>query len=69
VYFERNPNGLTTGVNSISSFCFITKYIKDEEHLNFLKGYLKTLYQKEQTFYDNSLQIGSIGILEEINSD
>ena len=66
---ERNPNGLSTGVNSISSFCFITKYIKDEEHLNFLKVYLKNLYQKEQTFYDNSLQIGSLGILEEINSD
>ena len=66
---ERNVNGLSTGISSISSFCFLTKYLKDENNLNFLKSYLKNLYEKNKIIYDNSLQIGSLDILEEIISN
>lgn len=55
----RNPKDLNTGVNVISSFIFISKYITDEKNLNFLKSYLKFIYEKEPTFYNNSLSIGS----------
>ena len=65
----RNPTGLSTGVNAISSFCFIAEYINDKNNIAFLKSYLKSIYQKEQTFYDSSLLISSLGILEEIILD
>ena len=66
---ERNVNGLSTGISSISSFCFLTKYLKDENNLNFIKSYLKNKYEKNKIIYDNSLQIGSLDILEEIISN
>ena len=66
---ERNPKGLNTGTSVISSFLFVTKYLKDEKNLKFLKSYLKYIYEKEPTFYNNSLIIGSLGILEEIILD
>ena len=65
----RNPKGLNTGVSVISSFFFISKYITDEKNIQFLKSYLKFVYEKDPTFYNNSLSLGSLGILEEIISD
>ena len=65
----KNTNGLSTGTSVINSFLYSTKYIKDEKNLKFLKSYLKNIYLKEKTFYDNSLSMGALGILEEIVSD
>jgi hyaluronate lyase len=66
---DRNIEGLSTGINVINSFFFVTKYLKDEKNIQLLKTYLKYIYEKEQIFYNNSLGIGSLGILEEIILD
>ena len=66
---DRNIDGLTSGVNAINSFLFVTKYLKDENNLKILKSYLKSIYEKEQIYYNNSLGIGPLNILEEIISD
>ena len=65
----RSTKGMNTAVSTISSFLFISEYITDEKNLNFLKSYLKFVYEKDPTFYNNSLSLGSLGILEEIISD
>ena len=66
---DRNPKGLSTGINVISSLFFISKYIKDENNLKFIKSYLKYVHEKDPSFYNNSLLIGTLGILEEIIQD
>ena len=66
---DRNSKGQSTGIAVINSFFFALKYIKNEKNLKFLKNYLKNLYLKYQSFYDSSLSIGVLSILEELISD
>ena len=65
----RKIKGQSTGLAVINSLFFVSKYLKNEKNLCFLKNYLKKLYFKYQKFYDNSLSIGVLSILEEIISD
>ena len=66
---DRTPQGLSTGAAVISSFFYITQYLKDEKNAKNLKKYLKNLYDGQQKFYNGSLTIGALGILEEIIKD
>ena len=66
---DRAPQGLSTGAAVISSFFYITEYLQDKKNMINLKKYLKSLYNKQQKFYNSSLTIGAIGILGEIIKD
>ena len=66
---DRNLQGLSTGVEVISSFLYATQYLKDQNNSKNLKKYLKQLYYKQEKFYSSSLITGALGILQEIIKD
>ena len=66
---DRSPQGLSTGAGVISSFFYIAEYLQNEKNVKNLKKYLKSLYNKQQKFYNSSLTIGVLGILGEIIKD
>ena len=53
-------------MDTINSIFFSLKYIKNEKSLKYLKGYLKNLYLSNKNFYDNSLSVGVLNILDEL---
>jgi len=63
---SRKIKGLSTGLATINSIFFALKYIKNEKSLNYLKKYLKDLYLNNKEYYDNSLSIGVLSILDEL---
>ena len=66
---SRNAKGQSTGLATINSIFFALKYIKNEKSLIYLKYYLKDLYLNNKIFYDNSLSIGVLSILEELENE
>ena len=63
---SRNIKGQSTGLATINSIFFSLKYIKNEKSLNYLKNYLKDLYLNNKNFYDSSLSVGALSILDEL---
>jgi hyaluronate lyase len=63
---SSSAKGESTGLATINSFFFALKYIQKEKSLNYLKKYLKDLYLNNKNFYDSSLSVGVLGILDEL---
>ena len=65
----RNALGLSTGNNILKAMAFLTKYLKDIEHINIIKSYLKYLYNKNKDYYDKNLSIITLALIDEIIYD
>ena len=63
---SRKAKGQSTGLGTINSIFLALKYIKNEKSLNYLKKYLKDLYLNNKNFYDGSLSVGVLSILDEL---
>jgi hyaluronate lyase len=63
---SRTAKGQSTGLATINSIFLALKYIQKEKSLNYLKKYLKDLYLNNKNFYDSSLSVGVLSILDEL---
>ena len=66
---SRNTIGLGSGNNVVRAFTFIIKYIKNQNNIKLLKSHLKYLYNKNKDYYNSSLGIGGLAIIDEIIND